>query len=96
VTLKLELSAELENRLKRAARASGMNEAEFALHALHARLNGSDNDEDRRAAVLQMLREWEAEDAAMSPAEIEQSKREWEAFKAGINENQSSGRTIFP
>ena len=91
MTLTVTLPAELEGRLKRAAEEEGVAEEEFVIRTLEQRLM-----DDRRQAALDMLRQWREEDATADAAEIEERRRSWEAFKAGLNAHQSSGRKVFP
>jgi predicted transcriptional regulator len=91
MTLTVNLSAELEGRLKQAAEAEGVPEDEFVIRTLEQYLMG-----DRRQAALTMLRQWQEEDASADPAEIADRRRSWEAFKDGLNENHSSGRKVYP
>jgi hypothetical protein len=91
VTVIVNLPPELEGRLKRAAEAEGVAEEQFVLQTLEQRLM-----DDRRQAALEMLRHWREEDATTDAAEIEERRRSWEAFKAGLNEHHTSGRKVFP
>ena len=91
MTLTVNLSADLEGRLKRAAEAEGVAAADFVIRTLEQRLL-----DDRQQAALEMLHHWREEDATIDAAEIEQRRRSWEAFKAGMNEHHSSGRKVFP
>jgi hypothetical protein len=50
----------------------------------------------RCAGVLELLQRWRDEDATADAEELAGRKRLWEAFKAGMNENHSSGREVFP
>jgi hypothetical protein len=91
MTLTVNLPIELEDRLKHAAQQEGVGQEEFIIRTLEQRLM-----DDRRQAALDMLRHWREEDTPATPAEIEERRRSWEAFKAGINEHHSSGRKVFP
>lgn len=91
MTLTVKLPVELESRLKHAAEQEGIEQEEFVLRTLEQRLS-----DDRRQSALDMLRHWREEDSTASPAEIEERRRSWEAFQAGINEHHSSGRKVFP
>ncbi|MCK6483067.1 MAG: hypothetical protein HUU22_10995 [Phycisphaerae bacterium] len=91
MTLTLNLPAELEGRLKQAAEAEGIGESEFVVRTLERCLL-----EVRRQAALEMLRRWNEQDATSDPAEIEERRRAWEAFKAGMNEHHSSQRKVYP
>ncbi len=91
MTLTVNLPAELEGRLKRAAEAEGVPEDQFVIRTLEQRLM-----DDRRDAALAMLRQWREEDAKPDAAEIEDRRRSWNAFKDGLNEHHSSGRKAFP
>lgn len=91
MTLTLNLSPELEERLRRAAEAAGVAETDFVIRTLEQRLKN-----ERQQSLFEMLRHWRAEDETTDPAEIEERRRSWEAFKAGMNEDHSSGRKLFP
>ena len=41
-------------------------------------------------AMLAMFREWEAEDATMSPGEINRENALWEKFWANVNETREA------
>ena len=91
MTLTVNLPAELEGRLRRAAEKEGVAEDEFVIRTLEYRLM-----DDRRQAALEMLQHWRDEDATTDAAEIEKRKQAWEAFKTGMNEHHSSGRKVYP
>jgi hypothetical protein len=50
---------------------------------------------EKNKAALDLLKTWEAERAAMAPAEIEQAKRDWEVFKKSMNDNRMSYRMRY-
>jgi hypothetical protein len=79
VTLIVKLPPELEGRLNRAAEAEGVAEDELVLRTLEYRLI-----DDRRQAALEMLQRWREEAVTTDGAEIEERRRSWEAFKAGL------------
>lgn len=91
MTLTLNLSTDLEGRLRQAARQEGVAEDEFVIRTLADRLLI-----DRKQAVLQMLQQWHEEDETTDATEIEERRKAWEAFKAGMNANHSSGRKVYP
>lgn len=91
MTLIVNLPAELEGRLKRAAEAEGVAQDEYVLRTLVQRLM-----DDGREDTLEMLRGWREEDATTDGAEIEKRRKSWEAFKDGMNEHHTSGRKVYP
>lgn len=91
MTLMLDLSPDLEQRLKQEAARAGVPAAQYVLKTLEERLARPDPK-----ALMALLDSWDEEDATDDPAELEARRREWEEFKAAINENHSSYRKIYP
>ena len=52
--------------------------------------------ERRKKAVLDLFLRWDEEDRTNDPAELERRRDALEDFKRGMNENDSSGRRVFP
>ena len=91
MTLMLDLSPELEQRLKQEAAKAGLPEAQYALKTLEDGLG-----RDGAKALHQLFATWAEEDATDDPAEIEVRRRSLEEFKAAMNENRSSERKLYP
>ena len=91
MTLTLDLSPELEKRLQQEAAKAGLPAAQYALKTLEHSLC-----RDRAKALHQLFDSWDKEDATDDPAELEARRREWEEFKAALDENRSSERKQFP
>jgi hypothetical protein len=87
MTLTLELSPELEQRLFAAAQARGLPPGEWALRLLDASLSAS---ERRRKDALAMLREWRGEEVT------EREREEYEEFLRALDEDRPSDRKLFP
>ena len=100
MTLILDLSDELETRLRTAARAEGTDEAEAvrlllerALPPIEAQPEAPSRDPDsaervRRAEAL--FAEWAAEDEALTDEEVAQEAREWQTFQENMNANRAA------
>jgi hypothetical protein len=94
MTLKIDLSPEFEARLKEAALRQGLDETEFAKKILETSVAPPVPVRDQ--GTLDMLAEWDAEDATDDPEEIARRQAEWQEFKKAMNEDSLSGRTIYP
>ncbi len=100
MTIILELEPETEARLRRKAESEGQDITAY-LHSLVERETetGGENEEQRRKnqAAIDMLNEWDREDATDNPEEIARRQAEWEEFKTGMNAaHSSSKRVIYP
>ena len=84
--LTLELSADLERRLTATAAVWQMTPAEYALKVLDQGIVSAPNAQ----AAIELLRRWREE------GDAEEQRETFEALKAGLDENCSSGRRIFP
>jgi hypothetical protein len=58
-------------------------------------VSGTAEQREKNKAALDLLKTWEAERAAMTPAEIEQAERDWDVFKKSMNENRMSYRMRY-
>jgi len=59
--------------------------------------NTFEDQRERNRAALEVLRAWRAQNATTDPAVLEQRRKEWEEFKAALNESHtSSDRILFP
>lgn len=88
MTLTLELSDGLEERLQQAAADSGMSPQELALRVLDQSL--PHDAEAKRRRAIELLRQWREE------GDEEEQRETWEALKKGLDENRTSYRKLFP
>jgi predicted transcriptional regulator len=87
MTLTLELSPELQQRLQAAARARGITTSEFALKVLDEKLPDA---EQRRKETVAMLDEWLAE------ADEGEDREAYEELTKALDEDRPSYRKLFP
>lgn len=90
MTLQLNLSPELHERLQQEAEHRGEPAEAVALRLLDEHLPPP--LEARRAAALAMLRQWIEEDAGLAPESSEQA----EEFFGGLDAARTSNRPLFP
>jgi len=106
MTITLELTPEEEARLRAEAEKSGKDLADFARARLlesgagvEAAAPAAEASPDAESqALIGLLQQWRAEDAAMSPEEAEQAEGEWEELRANLNANRAvtAERLPFP
>jgi hypothetical protein len=98
MTLTLELDPNEEVRLAAAARREGLAPAELARRLVVEHLPSVAENSAEEEPTLALFAQWEKEDAQMAPAEIEESRREFEEFKQGINAERAraGARLIYP
>lgn len=82
--LTISLSQNELSRLRTNAQKRGMPLTEFAIRLIVEQLPQSQDDDP----TLALFQQWKAEDAAMTPEEIEAEKRMWAEFEQGINESR--------
>jgi hypothetical protein len=46
-------------------------------------------------ATIALLRSWEAEDETSDPIEVARREKDWQEFKASINEHRPSARPVY-
>jgi hypothetical protein len=92
----LHLTPSEEARLEAAARQQGLDPAELARKLVIERLPPDTSDEEDPTIAL--FARWDQEDAAMTPEEIEEAKREAEEFKRNINTERAraGSRIMYP
>jgi hypothetical protein len=100
MTLKIDLNAETESRLKSAATRRGVEPEVYAKQIIEQNLSTTANGGSDQA-TLDLLARWDAEDATTDPDEIISRRKEVDEFKRSMNENraQSEGaasRKIYP
>lgn len=94
MTLQINLSPELEARLKDAASREGLDEVEYARQLIEKSVSSAPPIRDQ--ATLDLFAKWDAEDATDDPDEIARRQADWEEFKKAMNEDSMSGRPIYP
>ena len=95
--LTIHLTPIEEARLEAAARREGLDAAELARKLVIERLSPVKPDEGEDP-TLALFAQWDQEDAAMTPEEIEEAKREAEEFKRNINAERvrAGSRIMYP
>ena len=90
MTIKLELSTELKERLQLEAARRGTSSERLAVEMLDKHLPGEPN-QVRRDAVRRMLELWRSEDESMTGEESELNA----AVMKSIDEHRSSFRRLY-
>ena len=87
MTLQIDLTPEQEARLQDLARQEGLPAEEYVRQRLLADLNGASLPEHKSAPsrTEELLSQWEAEDAKLTPEELAAEEADWEQFQANIN-----------
>jgi hypothetical protein len=98
MTLTIQLNADEEARLAAAARHEGLDPAELARRLVVEHLPSITVGGREEDPTLALFAQWEAEDARMTPAEMEAARREFEEFKQNINVEwaRAGARVIYP
>src|SRR5438445_491108 len=98
MTLTIELNPDEELRLAAAARHAGVDPAELARRLVVEHLPSIMGSGDEEDPTLALFAQWEAEDAQMTPAEIEEARREFEEFNQSVNaeRTRAGARPIYP
>lgn len=91
----IEISADLEQRLKDEASRRGVPVEECARQIIESNLPQSKATE-RGRAMLELFAKWAEDDRTDDPAELERRQTEWEEFRKSMNENSLSGRPVYP
>ena len=86
MTLTLDLSPDLQQRLEAAAQAQGVTPGQFAVNVLDEKLS----DAQRRQKAIELLRSWR------DPALAEQQKETGEYLIRVLDEDRLSDRKLFP
>ncbi|HZT42967.1 MAG TPA: hypothetical protein VFA07_12435 [Chthonomonadaceae bacterium] len=92
--LMLDLTPAEEARLQEEASRQGVDLTQYVRQRLGL---GSPPDAENQA-LLDLLHEWEAEDAAMTEEEAEAAEADWQELKANLNANRKTTgeRPLFP
>ena len=86
MTLTLDLSTDLENRLHAAAQANGVTPSEYAVQVLNEKLS----DAERRQQAIALLRSWREN------GDAEQQRETMEFLIKALDEDRLSDRKLFP
>src|SRR4051794_17481426 len=98
----IQLRPELETRLTEEARRQGVAPNDFAVKLIEQGLpNAAAHGAVPNQAAIDVLRQWEEENATDDPAEIARRQQEFEEFKEAMNRNRlemegPNARKIFP
>jgi hypothetical protein len=99
----IQLSPDVETRLQEEARRRGLDPAAYAARLIDAGLprTGSEVPAHPDQATLDLLKRMQDEDATDDPGEIARREREFEEFKAAMNQNRldmegPDARKIYP
>lgn len=84
MTLSLDISTDLESRLRDEAARAGMSPEEYVRRLIER----SVPDAGAARYTLDLFAQWEADEATNDPAELERRQREAEAFMEGMNRNR--------
>lgn len=90
----VKLAPAVEEKLLREASRLGMRPEDFARMAIEEKLSPSEVAR-RHPSMLEVLDEWDREDATDDPAEIARRQQDFEEFKQAINSSHSSDRKIY-
>ena len=88
MTLTLNLSSDLERRVREAADRQGKPAEVITLELLDRHLPSS--EADRRARAIALLRAWREEDDG------EEQRETWVALRIALDEDRLSDRPLFP
>jgi hypothetical protein len=93
------ISDDLETRLRGEASRRGVAADEYARRLIEQGLAGGKGDSIQ--ATLEVLDNWERENATTDPAELARREREFEEFKEAMNRNRldsegPNARKVFP
>ena len=90
MSITIELSPEEEARLRLEAERTGTDLATWARQRVL--------EKKKNSGLLELLKQFEEEDALLSPEEREANTRDWEELKQGLNANRAEeGRPpVFP
>ena len=95
MTLQIDLTPEIENRLQQEAAREGLSPGELARRLIEIGLPEASSrtvstSPPAKSRTAQLLEQWRAEDATDDPALLEAAERELEEFKANLNANRAA------
>jgi hypothetical protein len=97
MTLMIELTPGEEARLVAAAQEEGIEPTELARRFVRERLSPPVGNGREQDPMLALFRQWDEEDAAMTPEEVAEETRQWEELKANLNaeRDREGARRVF-
>ena len=95
MTLMVQIDEELARKLATEARRLGVDPQEYARRLIEEKVGHAEPAHSNRA-TLDLLAQWDREDATDDPAEIARREEDLKQLKRALNENRGSGRTPFP
>ena len=95
MTLTIQIDDDVARLLAREAGRQGVDAHEYA-RRLIAHSVGHPETTPPNRATLDLLAQWDREDATDDPAEIERREGELKELKRALNDNRGSGRMPFP
>ena len=96
MTLIINLTPAEEAQIQAAAEQKGTSPDELVRNLVVDHLPEMLTDSPLSDPTLALFAQWEKEDSQMSPEQIEEERRLWEQFEAGINETrQASGMRLL-
>jgi hypothetical protein len=110
MTLTLDVSPEVKNRLQVVAAERGIAPEQYALQILEERMvaelpNGADTGGNLGQAgageqdpTLALFARWKAEDATDDPEELARRQADWETFRDHVNATRAAAgaRLLYP
>jgi hypothetical protein len=99
MTLSIDLSPDLEDRLKSEARRQGVAPEQYARQLIESALPQEITLlQDANRATIDLFAEWAKRDATDDPAEIARRERELEELKQSLNQTREAAqaRKIYP
>lgn len=95
MTLTIQIDEDLARRLSSEAHREGIDSQEYARRLIEEKVGQRESTPPNRA-TLDLLAQWDREDATNDPEEIAQREEQLVELKKSLNENRGSGRTPFP
>ncbi|NOT02003.1 MAG: hypothetical protein HOP29_15420 [Phycisphaerales bacterium] len=92
MTIRLNLTPEVEARLKAQAAATGMSLDSY----LHSLIEQAARSNASAATTVALLDAWEREDETDDPAELERRRADYRCFATAMNANRQGQRALFP
>jgi hypothetical protein len=97
MSLMIELTPSEEARLAAAAEKIGLAPEALARKLVTAHLSPPAEHSQGEDPTLALFRQWEEEDAQLTPEEVAEENRQWEEFKRNINgeRDRAGARRVF-
>ena len=94
MTLTIQIDEDIARRLASEAGREGVDSQEYARRLIEEKVGRLESKLPNRA-TLELLAQWDREDATDDAAEIARREEQLEELKKALNENRGSGRTPF-